>query len=554
MQTLQPSQEGTLGDQFLSQRLLSEDQLRIAQIEQQKTGNRLETIVMDLGFISAQVISDFFSQRSQVETFSLQKTLVDLQAVSLLSREFCERHKVLLTSLEAEKAFVAMVDIHDVMALDAVRLQVGCPTLSPLVATETDLLKAWDLYYGYEMSIDPLLQNFHVSSWNSETPEKESASSPAVRLINAVILDAVKRNASDIHFEPEGFCLRIRYRLDGLLVLIRTLHISYWDALCVRLKIMGAMDIANSRFPQNGRFSLHVGARTVDFRLSSHPTVQGETLVVRILDKAHSLVPLEDLGYGQDNLSLIKRLLKTPSGLIVVTGPTGSGKTTSLYSMLTALNSSQVNIMTLEEPVEYKIPWMRQTEIREKDALTFARGVRSILRQDPDIILIGEIRDEETASMALRASMTGHQVFTTLHTQDVFGVIYRLQDLGLQPSLLAGNMICALGQRLIRKLCVLCKRPQEKNTTMIPEFSRIYEAVGCETCHGTGYSGRTAVVEILSFNETLNDLISTGSTRSDFKKIARENGFVSMVEHGLSLVEEGITSMKEFERVLGVHT
>lgn len=554
------SNQGTLptnalwdwGKDLVDQNLLSLDQLNVALIEQANTGKPLEKLLVELGFLTETILSTFISKQKGLDSFSIDSTAIDPESVPLLPKDFCEKHKVLVTTCDASVAYVAMADVHDIRAIDALRQKLQYREIIPLVAAESELMRAIDMHYGHEMSLDGILKE--IEKGEAFVHAHDDVLSPTVRLVNAIILDAVKKNASDIHFEPEGQFLRIRYRMDGLLVLMRTLHIRYWSAMNVRIKIIAGMNIANSRLPQNGRFTLHLGARDVDFRVSSQPIVHGENLVIRILDKSHSLRPLEELGYGAENVELIKKILKAPAGLIIITGPTGSGKTTSLYSMLNFINTPDVNIMTLEDPIEYKLPWIRQTEIQEPGGLGFAEGVRSILRQDPDIIFIGEIRDETTASMALRSSMTGHKVFTTLHTNDAFSALYRLQDLQLDPAILAGNMVCSIAQRLIRKLCENCKVPVTEGSTSLNESLGVYKEKGCSHCHHTGYKGRTAIVEVLHFTEAMNDLISARGSRQEFKTMAQENGFMSMVEHGLYLVEEGITSMQEFERVMGVHT
>ena len=545
----------SIDTQLLKSHLLSQDQLDIALMEEKKSGKRFEKLILEMGFITEKALSEFISQSTGVETFSLSNTFIDPEAVHQLPKSLCDHHKVILTSYDQETGSLAMCDIHDVMAIDAVRKHLKGLTLHFLVATESELIQAIDLYYGYETSLNGILKEIKEANSLPFTPsQSKNHTSPTVRLVTAIILDAVKKKASDIHFEPEGNFLRIRYRIDGMLTLFRTLHISYWPPICVRLKIISEMNITNSLLPQSGGFTSNLGARDFDFRVSSQPIIHGENIVIRILDRTHTLLSLEELGYGTKNNDFLKRILKSPAGMVVVTGPTGSGKTTTLYSILSYMNSPTVNIMTLEEPVEYRLPWIRQTEVKDPGGVTFAKGVRSILRQDPDIILIGEVRDEDTATMALRSSMTGHQVFTTLHTNDVFGVVSRLQNLGLDPSILAGNMICSIAQRLLRKLCPHCKVPASKGTSLKGESLGVYDAAGCNKCHQTGYAGRTAVVEILHFTETMNDMISSQASRAEFKKIARQNGFISMVEHGLKLVEKGITSLSEFERVLGVHT
>jgi len=373
-----------------------------------------------------------------------------------------------------------------------------------------------------------------------------------VRLVNAIIMDAVKVGASDLHFEPEGQFVRLRYRVDGVLQQIRAFHKDYWPAISVRIKIVSGMNIADTRNPQDGRMGLNVAGREVDFRVASHPTVHGENIVIRVLDKQKSLKPLDELGFSEHNVKVMNTLLKRPEGIIVITGPTGSGKTTTLYAMLGSINNIGVNIMTLEDPVEYELPLIRQSSIREAGGMGFSDGVRSILRQDPDIVFIGEVRDMDTATMALRAAMTGHQVYTTLHTNDALGAVPRLIDLGLSQSMLAGHIIGILAQRLIRRLCPHCKKARQATEDECKilgvdgdDAPQIYDPVGCHMCNNPGYRGRVATIEILAFNEKLDELISRDASRYELKEAAIASGFKTMSDDGVGKVLAGETSIEE---------
>ncbi len=380
-----------------------------------------------------------------------------------------------------------------------------------------------------------------------------------VRLVNAMLIDAVKQGASDIHFEPEQAFLRIRYRIDGVLQQIRVLHKQYWSGLAVRLKIISGLDITEIRAPQDGRIHMHLFGRQVDFRVSTHPTIYGENIVLRVLDRERSVIAMENMEISSAIKHQLHSILARPEGLIVITGPTGSGKTTTLYSMLSSLNHPQVNIMTLEDPVEFPLNMLRQTSVGEGNKIDFANGIRSILRQDPDIILVGEIRDEDTAKMAFRAAMTGHQVFATLHTNSVFGVIPRLKDLNISPDIMAGNMIGILAQRLVRVLCRACKAeyiPDDQEYKILgmnhEDSSPIYHAVGCEICRFTGYSGRMAIMELLSVDAEINALISRHAPIAEIEIKALENGFLTMAQDGIRLIREGYTSITELMRVINL--
>jgi len=411
-----------------------------------------------------------------------------------------------------------------------------------------------DQYYDYEISVDGILKEIEtgIREKTKLDGRQEGYVNPTVRLVNALLVDAIKVGASDIHFEPEGSFLRLRYRIDGQMLQVRSFHLDYWNAMVVRIKIMSGMNIAETRNPQDGRISYNVLGREVDFRVATQPTIHGENIVMRLLDKAKSLVPLDQLGFSNHNISVLKVLLKRPEGIIIVTGPTGSGKTTTLYSILSFINDIETNIMTIEDPVEYQLPLIRQSNVREGAGLDWLTGMKSLMRQDPDIIFVGEVRDSETAMMAVRAALTGHQVFTTLHTNDAIGCIPRLSDIGVPNHLLGSSLIGVLAQRLARKLCKHCRKsrdatPEECRILGVDSSNppQIYDAVGCEKCHNKGYKGRTAMVEILRVDRAMDELIATHATRRVILEHALANGFVTMQQDGIAKVLAGETTINE---------
>ncbi|MBP6952266.1 MAG: type II/IV secretion system protein [Alphaproteobacteria bacterium] len=531
---------------------LSFDQVDVVLKEQRVQKSSFEDCLVSLGFISEAALAEVLSLTSGYDKINLKQTLLDPALKDLISREIAERFCLIPLSIEEGTFRVAVADIYNLPALDYLRYHTPfVQKVIPVIAPESDILEAIDGFYGYNLLIPALLRELEEAS--PHIFSKNNPINPTVRLINALLIDAIKLNASDIHFEPEGSFMRLRYRLDGILSQICTLHSSYWPAICVRLKVMAEMNIAESRRPQNGRMTFYVGPREIDLRVASHPTVHGENIVVRILDKNRSLLSLDELGYSKDVIRQIKEALKRPEGIFIITGPTGCGKTTSLYSMLNYISSLKLNIMTLEEPVEYQLPLIRQSHVREQGGMTFAEGIRSILRQDPDIILIGEIRDPPTAQMALRAAMTGHQIFSTLHTNDALGSIPRLIDLGLSQSMLAGNLMAVIAQRLVRKLCLSCKQVRRMNSyeavllgLEIP--SRLRVPKGCELCQKTGYRGRVAIAEILVFDPDLDELLITSTSRLPLKHLAQKKGYIPMGQDARQRVLKGDTSLEEVLR------
>jgi len=562
-----PTRPARIGELLVAKGVVSEDQVRIALIEQQKNRNKehLGKILVRLGFATEGVIRDILGGALGYESVDLSKVVIDGDVVKLIPKEVARRYKVLAITFDRERntLTLAMADPFNVIAMDQVKALLGGDVeIKTLLAGEAELVKAIDQFYGYELSVDGILQEIETGEIDYQSLEAESDeySQPVVRLVNALMSDAVKKSASDIHFEPEHEFLRIRYRIDGVLRQVRSLHRNYWSAIAVRLKVMAGMNIAEMRAPQDGRVSLSVSGRPVDFRVSSLPTTHGENIVLRILDRQKGIMALDELGLHQDALATLRLMMARPEGIIIVTGPTGSGKTTTLYSMLNHLNSETVNIMTLEDPVEYPMEMIRQTSVNEAVRLSFATGIRSMMRQDPDIILVGEIRDADTAEMAFRAAMTGHQVYTTLHTNSSLGAIPRLLDTGIPPDIMAGNIVGVIGQRLVRKLCTHCKEPYEPpkmerqllGLKVSAEVPPIYRAVGCAQCERQGYKGRLSLMELLKFDMDIDELVAKRASLRELTKAALAKGFAPLADDGIRRVVEGVTSLDEVSRVVNL--
>ncbi|MDB5478109.1 MAG: type secretory pathway, ATPase PulE/Tfp pilus assembly pathway, ATPase PilB [Alphaproteobacteria bacterium] len=556
-----PGKRMRLGEQLLDAGVITSDQLNIALKEKMKTGQMLGEQLVSLGFVSSSFLQSFLAEASGVEQFDPSKTMVDPEAVAKVPKDVATRLQILPVTFDDKVVVIATVDPHDVVVQDKLRQYFPRGTvIKPLLCAPKILADAIDSAYGYATSVDAILQELETGQIDlSGVGDEQSYAHPIVRLINALVYDAVKMGASDLHFEPEENFVRLRLRIDGVLREVQTFHKEYWNAMGQRMKIVSDMNIADKLNPQDGRFNLTVGGRTADFRVSSLPTVHGENFVLRVLDKSAGIKSLSDLGFSDHNLKQIKRSIARPEGVIIVTGPTGSGKTTTLYSMLNAVNSPEVNIMTLEDPVEYSLPLIRQSAVREATGLTFANGVKSLLRQDPDIIFIGEVRDGPTAEQALKAAMTGHQVFTTLHTNDCFGALPRLIDLGLKPGMVAGAIIASFAQRLVRRLCPECKKPAqatEEECQLLGLDPKnppvIYHPVGCVKCGQNGYKGRLAIAEILVFDEELDDIVANNGHKSALKQKAMEKGFIPMAEDGVQKILQGHTTLQSLMKVVNL--
>lgn len=543
-----------LGELLVDRGLISKDQLQVTLTEQKNSKKMLGAILVDMGFITESVLSEILAESSGTNKFEPKSAMLDSTLVRKLPKEVATRHKVIPVAMKEDELQVAMADVYNVIAIDQIRRHFPRNVkVIPVFCSETDILELIDQYYDYEVLIDGILREIETGIREKQKFDgsQEGYVNPMVRLVNAILVDAIKYGSSDIHFEPEGSFVRIRYRVDGQMWQARSLHRDYWSAILVRVKIMSGMNIAETRAPQDGRITFSVSGRDVDFRVATQPTIHGENIVMRLLDKTKSLVPIDQIGYSESNIALLKKLIKRPEGIIVVTGPTGSGKTTTLYSVLNYINNIDVNIMTLEDPVEYQLPLIRQTNVRE-GVMDFSSGVKSLLRQDPDVIFVGEVRDEETAVMAVRAALTGHQVYTTLHTNDALGVIPRLVDIGVPTTLLSGALIGIIAQRLARKLCPKCKKEKkagEEECQLLGLDPKnpptIWEAIGCSYCNNRGYKGRIAIAEIVRVDKELDEMIVTGATKSLMYEHARKQGFRTMADDGVEKVLAGIMDVAE---------
>lgn len=551
-----------IGSKLIERKVISEDQLDIALKEQArlKDAKTIGSILVEMGFISEGALGEVLNESAGIKKFDIKAAIMDSKLIKKVPKDFAIHNKLIPVTYTHDSITIGMSDVFDIVAIDQVRRYFP-PNfrINPVYVPEVDVLQAIDQYYDYEMSIEGILIEIEAAGadkLNDESGLKGDYKSPMVRLVDAIFTDAVHRGASDLHFEPEALFLRIRYRIDGKMVQIRSIHKDYWPAIAVRIKIMSGMNIAESRKPQDGRINSDILGRRISFRVSTQPTIHSENIVMRILDEKQSILSLDDVGFSDHSIKLIQKMVQRPEGVIILTGPTGSGKTTTLYTVLSYINSIDKNIMTLEDPVEYHIPLIRQSNIRTDVGMDFASGIKAILRQDPDVILIGEVRDKETAITALQSAMTGHQVYTSLHTNDAIGAIPRLKNIGVPNYLMSGSLIGVVAQRLARKLCKNCKKEHiftEEEKILLGEKhkdqTKGFGPVGCDKCRG-GYKGRIVVSEVLVFDTELDDMIVADASRKEMLKYALDNNFVPMVEDGIGKVLEGVTDLQELARVI----
>jgi type IV pilus assembly protein PilB len=552
-----------LGAMLVEQGAITQDQLRIGLLELKNSTKPLGSILIDLGFVTDSIVRDALSENTGQRSVDLAHAVLDAASTRIVPQDLARRYNILPLNYDRSRHHLtlAMADTFNIVVLDQVRaINGGNLEITPVLASENEIARIIEQYYGFELSIDGILQEIETGELDFESLQSatDEYSHPMVRLVNALLADAAQRGASDIHFEPEEAFLRIRYRIDGVLRQVRSLHKSYWPAMVVRLKVISGMNIAESRAPQDGRISMSLVGRQIDFRVAAQPTTHGENFVLRILDRKKGIVPMDKLGLSEDNFHLLNIMLARPEGIILVTGPTGSGKTTTLYSVLNHINTEGVNIMTMEDPVEYPMSMIRQSSVNESVKMGFGEGIRSMMRQDPDVILVGEIRDHVTAEMAFRAAMTGHQVFSTLHTNSAVGAIPRLLDIGILPDVIAGNLIGVVAQRLIRKLCTACKQPKlasdlERRLLGVADKSgdvTIFEAVGCDVCEHQGYKGRNSVIEILKISGDMDDLIARRASMREMLNLAKKGGFKPLAVDACRRVLDGTTSLEEITRVV----
>lgn len=537
------------------QGLINEEQVRQAVALQQRSHKRLGEILVDLGFVTEQELADALARQLGYDRVHLEHVAVPREVLDLLPREMLERYDIFPVALDGDSLLLAMADPSNVFAQDDARAASG-RDIVPVVASLGEIRRALGRHFAAGVDWDELIQQpAGEGGFVEDLDEEPLVESPTIRLVNAILIQGIREGASDIHIQPEDERVRVRYRVDGRLRDAMEFSRRLAPDVVSRLKVMASLDITVQRKPQDGRLRIKVDGESVDVRVSTMPTIYGEKVVLRALTRGHGIIGLDRMPFQPENMAAVRSMLRHPQGLILVTGPTGSGKTTTLYSFLQALNKPDVNIITVEDPVEMRIPGLVQVAVNPKGGVTFAGALRSILRQDPDIVMVGEMRDAETAELAVRAALTGHLVLSTLHTNSAAGAITRLLDMGVEPFMLAGTLVGIVAQRLIRRLCRGCRQPVEHLSETEAEFLGaivrgvpIYRAVGCQRCGGTGYAGRTVLEEALLINRDVRRLIRDGADEDRIAAAAREAGMVSLKESALRLVLEGDTTVDEVLR------
>ncbi|OPX29750.1 MAG: type IV-A pilus assembly ATPase PilB [Gemmatimonadaceae bacterium 4484_173] len=574
-----------LGQMLLKAGLLDKDQLDNALEHQKNEGGKLGYNLVKMNLISEDKLNDYLARQNRIEAINLEGVEIPQDVLNLVSAKLALRYEVIPVERDGRKLVLAMADPQNLFSIDDLRFSLSME-IEPHICASSMIKRALHKYYGATDAIVPVEDVEKVDEKESEMlaaddelvvgdeaffslieeeEEQEDeedlslelSDSPVVKLVNSVIADAVKRGASDIHFEPFEKFIRIRYRIDGVLHEIMRPSRKYRQAMVSRLKILGDMNIAEHNLPQDGRTKVRVGERFVDMRLSTLPTLFGEKVEVRLLDRSKVQLNLDVLGFDEDTLYQFRRGIKRPYGIVLVTGPSGSGKTTTLYSALTELNDVGVNIMTAENPVEFNLKGINQVQMNADVGLTFAKALRAYLRQDPDIIMVGEIRDQETSEIAIRAALTGHLVLSTAHTNDAPSTINRLVDMGTEPYMLSTSLVSICSQRLIRKVCNNCKTP-----VMVPREAMLeagidperfkgitfYEGTGCSKCNQTGYSGRTGIYEVMQIDDEMRALIESDANSVDLEKAALRKGMINLREAALRKLEKGITTFDEVIR------
>jgi type IV pilus assembly protein PilB len=564
-----------LGEILVKDSLITADQLKQALEHQKKNGGRLGTCLVKLGLVSDDDITAVLSRQYGVPSINLKFYEVDPAVIKLVPQETAVRYQIVPLSRVGSTLTIAMTDPTNVFAMDDIKFMTGF-NVEPVVASETAISEAIHKFYGEVESVEELdkvmkdltgdeTDALELAAEETEMDlaslSKAAEEAPIIKLCNLILTDAVKRGASDIHVEPYEKEFRVRFRIDGVLQNVMAPPMKLKDAMTSRMKIMSKLDISEKRLPQDGRIMIKYlkdgKKKELDFRVSTVPTLFGEKIVLRLLDKENLRLDMTKLGFEPEALAKFERQILKPYGMVLVTGPTGSGKTNTLYSSVARLNTPDTNIMTAEDPVEFQLPGINQVQMKEQIGLNFASALRAFLRQDPNIILVGEIRDFETAEIAVKAALTGHLVLSTLHTNDAPSTISRLMNMGIEPFLVATsvNLICA--QRLVRRICVGCKEPLQIQASALTEAgytaeeatkTTVQHGKGCATCNNTGYKGRVGLYEVMEINDELRELILVGASALEIKKKALEQGMITLRRSGLQKVAAGLTTMEEVLR------
>ena len=556
---------GRLGELLVRENLISLQQLQKAQDDQKKAGGRIGYHLTKLGFIEESELTNFLSKQYGVPSINLKEFDIDGEVVRLVPKEVAEKHQCIPVNRAGASLILAMSDPSNIYAIDDIKFLTGY-NIEVVVASEQAIKEALEKYYAEKgPSYEEVMEGFDENEISVEKDadgsldindlEKSAADAPVVKLVNLILLDAIKKGASDIHVEPYEKDFRVRYRVDGVLYEVMKPPMKLKQAIISRLKIMAELDIAERRLPQDGRIKLKLGkGREMDFRVSVCPTLFGEKVVLRLLDKSTLQLDMTKLGFDPDPLKAFKEAIDRPYGMVLVTGPTGSGKTTTLYSALSELNKTTDNISTAEDPVEFNFSGINQVQMHEDIGLNFAAALRSFLRQDPDIIMVGEIRDFETAEIGIKAALTGHLVLSTLHTNDAPGTVSRLLNMGIEPFLVTSAVNLILAQRLARKLCQECRKPVDVPQQALLDIGvqpdeaggfQVFEPGGCRTCNDRGYKGRVALYEVMPMWDSVKELVINGASTAELKAEAIRLGMQTLRMAGIAKLKNGMTSIEE---------
>ncbi len=554
-----PKTKLRLGDILVKDGIISEEQLSKALSLQKDSGSKLGAILIAQGWLKEDQLFKVLEEQYEIPYIDINTIYIDPKVPKLISEILARKHMSIPIRIDKNKLTIAMVDPLDIIAKDDIRITTGLE-IDVVISAQQDIARAINRFYDSSEKAERAVEDFKSQAGYEDEEEIEEdadvTNAPMVRLVNTIISQAVRMKASDIHIEPLEKNVRIRYRIDGELREVMSPTKSTHSALVTRIKIMGKMNISEKRIPQDGRVETMIEGMPIDMRLSVLPTVYGEKIVIRLLDRNSLMIRKEDLGFSDYNIEQLDRIMRVPEGIILVTGPTGSGKTTTLYTVLRELNKESKNIITVEDPVEYRLEGINQVQVNNKAGLTFANGLRSILRQDPDIIMVGEIRDAETAEIAVRAAITGHVVLSTIHTNDTASTISRLGDMGIESYLISSSTVGIIAQRLVKRLCLKCKEPHKATAEELKMLGlpldqdmEIMKSKGCNSCSHTGYNGRTAIHEILVVDREIRNMISTESSIDDIKMRARQKGMTTLNESCRELVKQGVTSIDEMIRM-----
>jgi len=552
-----------IGDRLIEKGLITPEQLKIALEIQKATARLLGEVLVDLGFVNENELASIISRDMEAMHIpSLEGYPIDHEALSLIPQKLAQELKVMPLGFSDNELTVAVINPFDIITVDELR-RVSKKSIRTMVSSETEILKAIDFWYAEKQDVLKDLLGSALAAVELGGAGAAVEEPPLIKLVNHVLLMGMKDGATDIHLEPEKNAVLVRYRIDGILRVWNVLPKRLERSIISRFKVMGNLDISESRLPQDGRAEFHYGGRLLDLRVSVFPTSQGENVVIRVLDRSRLATRIDELGFAEDTRLTLRRIIQKHLGILLVSGPTGSGKTTTLYASLMEISSPKINIMTIEDPIEYELPFIRQSQINPRAGFGFATGLRSILRQDPDVILVGEIRDNETLEVSMHAALTGHLVLSTIHTNSAVGVIPRLIHLGAPANILASSLIGAISQRLVRKICPECGEPYKpipqqeevirenlKNFVALPQELILRKRKGCERCKGEGYLGRVAIGEVFEVDHNLFTLILNKASEDDIFTYLRSKGYRTMYEDGLLKVLNGITTFEELARVL----